>query len=63
LLLNHKRTSLGDSLLDMGETKPVPPVCHPSRAMFTAELHAAFLASHGGERAYQPKGGLTLQRT
>jgi len=41
-------------LLEMGETKPVPPGLSPVAGnSLTAELHAAFLASHGGERACQ----------
>src|SRR5262249_18160225 len=38
----------------MGETKPVPAGVSPVAGnSLTAELHAAFLASHGSERACQ----------
>src|SRR5215475_5659960 len=38
----------------MRESKPVPPGLSPVAGnLLTTELHAAFLASHGGERACQ----------
>ena len=41
-------------MLEMGETKPVPPGLSPVAGnSLTAELHVPFLDSHGGKRACQ----------